>query len=51
VKLRRTTPVVLAAALALTAACGGGGGSAQPSGDGKSFEFWSFSGINQKKSV
>ncbi|MGA5762080.1 ABC transporter substrate-binding protein [Nonomuraea bangladeshensis] len=50
-KLRRTTPVVLAAALALTAACGGGGGSAQPSGDGKSFEFWSFSGINQKKSV
>ncbi|MGW3350824.1 ABC transporter substrate-binding protein [Nonomuraea rubra] len=49
-KLRKTTPVVLAAALALTAACGGGG-SAQPAGDGKSFEFWSFSGINQKRSV
>jgi cellobiose transport system substrate-binding protein len=53
VKLRTTTPIVLAAALVLTAAaCGGGGGSsAQPSGDGKTFEFWSFSGINQKKSV
>ncbi|MEV1003847.1 extracellular solute-binding protein [Nonomuraea sp. NPDC050202] len=51
-KLRTTAPIVLAAALVLTtaAACGGGG-SAQPSGDGKSFEFWSFTGINQKKSV
>jgi cellobiose transport system substrate-binding protein len=53
VKFRIATPAVLAAALALTAAaCGGGGGtSAQPSGDGKSFEFWSFTGINQKESV
>ncbi|SEH01834.1 cellobiose transport system substrate-binding protein [Nonomuraea solani] len=52
-KLRIVTPATLAVALALTAsACGGGGGtSAQPSGDGKSFEFWSFTGINQKASV
>ncbi|MGW6503683.1 ABC transporter substrate-binding protein [Nonomuraea angiospora] len=54
-KLRNVTPVVLAAALALsTAACGGGGGGtpSQPSGgDSKSFEFWSFSGIDQKASV
>ncbi|MFG6198380.1 ABC transporter substrate-binding protein [Nonomuraea sp. JJY05] len=53
-KFRNATPVVLAAAIALTAtACGGGSGStpSQPSGDGKSFEFWSFSGINQKASV
>ncbi|RVX38653.1 carbohydrate ABC transporter substrate-binding protein (CUT1 family) [Nonomuraea polychroma] len=49
-KLRIAAPLV---AIALTtAACGGGGGtSAQPSGDGKSFEFWSFTGIDQKKSV
>lgn len=51
-KFRTATPVVLAAALVLTAsACSGGGTSAQPSGDGTSFEFWSFTGINQKKSV
>ncbi|MFC4013889.1 ABC transporter substrate-binding protein [Nonomuraea purpurea] len=44
--------LVLAVALALTAtACGGGGASAQQAGDGKSFEFWSFTGINQKASV
>ncbi|MBB5803370.1 cellobiose transport system substrate-binding protein [Saccharothrix ecbatanensis] len=50
-KLRRTTwSLVLAGALAMSAACspgtGGGGG-----GDGKSFEFWSFTAINQKASV
>ncbi|MEW9555001.1 extracellular solute-binding protein [Nonomuraea sp. NPDC050783] len=50
-KFRATTSAVLAAALTLTAAACGGGGSAQPSGDGKSFEFWSFTGINQKQSV
>ncbi|MGR6918552.1 extracellular solute-binding protein [[Actinomadura] parvosata] len=51
-KLRTTAPIVLAAALVLTtAACGGGGGSGQPAGDGKSFEFWSFTGINQKRTV
>ncbi|MEV1169260.1 extracellular solute-binding protein [Nonomuraea sp. NPDC049784] len=53
-KLRIATPAVLAAAIALTAtACGGSSGStpSQPSGDGKSFEFWSFSGIDQKASV
>ncbi|MEV7805294.1 extracellular solute-binding protein [Microbispora sp. NPDC088329] len=49
---RRATPAVLAAAIVLTAAaCGGGGGTSQQSGDGKSFEFWSFTGINQKKTV
>ncbi|TYB57453.1 extracellular solute-binding protein [Nonomuraea sp. PA05] len=50
-KLRTATPIVLAAALVLTTAACGGGGATQPSGDGKSFEFWSFSGINQKRSV
>ncbi|GAA2214215.1 ABC transporter substrate-binding protein [Nonomuraea monospora] len=50
-KLRTATPIVLAAALVLTTAACGGGGATQPSGDGKSFEFWSFSGINQKQSV
>ncbi|MFB4280260.1 extracellular solute-binding protein [Nonomuraea sp. MTCD27] len=50
-KLREATPVVLATALVLTAAACGGGGPAQPSGDGRSFEFWSFTGINQKESV
>jgi cellobiose transport system substrate-binding protein len=51
-KFRNATPVVFAAAIALTAAaCSGGGGSSQPSGDGRSFEFWSFTGINQKVSV
>ncbi|MGM1064393.1 ABC transporter substrate-binding protein [Saccharothrix sp. Mg75] len=45
-------PLLLAAAaaLALITACtpGGGGGGG---GDGKSFDFWSFSAINQKASV
>ncbi|HUR01646.1 MAG TPA: extracellular solute-binding protein [Nonomuraea sp.] len=52
-KLRIAVPVALAAALALTtAACGGGGTSAEaPPEAGKSFDFWSFSGINQKASV
>ncbi|MEV1247692.1 ABC transporter substrate-binding protein [Nonomuraea sp. NPDC050022] len=51
-KLRIATSAVLAMALALTAAaCGGGGSPSQPTGDGKSFEFWSFSGINQKADV
>ncbi|MCK2218473.1 extracellular solute-binding protein [Actinomadura sp. ATCC 31491] len=50
-KLRTATSAALVAALALTAAACGGGGSAQPAGDGKSFEFWSFSGINQKQAV
>jgi cellobiose transport system substrate-binding protein len=50
VKLRSPSLLVLAALALVAAACtpgsGGGGG-----GDGKSFEFWSFSGINQKISV
>ncbi|MFG1707838.1 ABC transporter substrate-binding protein [Nonomuraea sp. M3C6] len=51
--MKFATPVVLAAAIVLTtAACGGGSStSAQPAGDGKSFEFWSFTGIDQKSSV
>ncbi|WP_043637201.1 ABC transporter substrate-binding protein [Nonomuraea candida] len=50
-KLRTATPIVLAATLALTAAACSGGGPAQPPGGGSSFAFWSFTGINQKKSV
>ena len=40
------TAAVLALVTACTPGTGGGGG-----GDGKSFEFWSFSAINQKASV
>ncbi|MFI6791424.1 ABC transporter substrate-binding protein [Nonomuraea sp. NPDC050383] len=51
-KSRIIPSAALTAALALaTAACGGGSTSSQPAGDGKSFEFWSFTGINQKVSV
>jgi cellobiose transport system substrate-binding protein len=50
-KLRNATPIVLAAAIALTAAACSGGSTQQPSGGGKSFEFWSFTGINQKDAV
>jgi cellobiose transport system substrate-binding protein len=54
-KLRDARPVVLAVATAIVltaAACSGGGSSpSQPSGGGKSFEFWSFSGIDQKAAV
>jgi cellobiose transport system substrate-binding protein len=50
-KFRNATPVVLAAAIALTVAACSGGSPAEPSGDGRSFEFWSFTGINQKESV
>ncbi|XVV00531.1 extracellular solute-binding protein [Actinosynnema sp. CA-248983] len=41
---------IVAAALLLTAACSPGSGEGG-GGDGKSFEFWSFSGINQKAAV
>jgi cellobiose transport system substrate-binding protein len=45
----RVAPLVLAAALGLvTAGCSSSSGSG---GDGNSFEFWSFSGINQKADV
>jgi cellobiose transport system substrate-binding protein len=53
VNLRTAATLMAAAALAMTAACspgsaaGGGGGE----GDGKSFEFWSMSGIDQQRSV
>ncbi|MEU7531902.1 extracellular solute-binding protein [Saccharothrix sp. NPDC042600] len=40
----------IVAAVLLTTACSPGGG-AGGGGDGKSFEFWSFSAINQKASV
>jgi cellobiose transport system substrate-binding protein len=46
---RRTASVVLGAVLTLAAGCSGGSGAG--AGDGKSFEFWSFTGINQKASV
>ncbi|RSM64210.1 ABC transporter substrate-binding protein [Actinoplanes sp. ATCC 53533] len=48
-KFRRAASIALAAVLALSAGCSGG--SEPSTGDGKSFEFWSFTGINQKKSV
>jgi cellobiose transport system substrate-binding protein len=53
VNLRTAATLLAVAALAVTTACspgsaaGGGGGG----GDGKSFEFWSMSGIDQQKSV
>ena len=51
-KLRNAIPAALAAALALTtAACGGGTSATAPPEAGKSFDFWSFSGINQKAAV
>jgi cellobiose transport system substrate-binding protein len=52
VKLRTRPPLVLlaAAAFALTAACSPGSSSGG-GGDPKSFEFWSFSGIDQKRDV
>ncbi|MBB0244274.1 extracellular solute-binding protein [Streptomyces alkaliphilus] len=46
---RRVTPVILATALGLAAV--GCGGNSSSGGDGNSFEFWSFSGINQKAAV
>lgn len=48
----RTAPLVLlaAAALAVTTACSPGS-AAGGGGDGKSFEFWSFSGIDQQRDV
>jgi cellobiose transport system substrate-binding protein len=52
VKLRTSPLVVLlaAAALAATSACSPGSSSGG-GGDPKSFEFWSFSGIDQKRDV
>ncbi|WP_433518818.1 ABC transporter substrate-binding protein [Nonomuraea sp. CA-143628] len=51
-KLRNAIPAALAAALALTtAACGGGTSTQATESGGKSFDFWSFSGINQKAAV
>ncbi|ONI88896.1 ABC transporter substrate-binding protein [Saccharothrix sp. ALI-22-I] len=50
-KLRTAVPVALAAALVLAGCSPGSGGDAAGTGDGKSFEFWSFTGINQKASV
>jgi cellobiose transport system substrate-binding protein len=51
-RFRSATRAVIAAAVITlaTAACSGGT-SAQPTGDGKSFDFWSFTGINQKAPV
>ncbi len=48
-KFRLALSVVLTMALALTAGCSHG--AQDDAGDGKSFEFWSFTGINQKASV
>ncbi|MEO6090215.1 MAG: extracellular solute-binding protein [Umezawaea sp.] len=48
-KIRVILPMALATALVLATGCTSG--SSGGAGDGKSFEFWSFSGINQKASV
>ncbi|GGL18331.1 ABC transporter substrate-binding protein [Sphaerisporangium melleum] len=52
-KFRNVSTVAVAVAAALTmAACSGtSGGTSSAGSDGKSFEFWSFTGINQKQSV
>ncbi|MER6824879.1 extracellular solute-binding protein [Streptosporangium sp. NPDC000563] len=52
-KFRNVSAVVLAATAALSMAACSGSSSGTPSGesDGSSFEFWSFTGINQKASV
>jgi cellobiose transport system substrate-binding protein len=52
VKLRTSPPLALlaAAALAVVTACSPGSASGG-GGDGNSFEFWSFSGIDQKRDV
>jgi cellobiose transport system substrate-binding protein len=52
VKLRSRSLVLLAAAaLAVTTACSPGSASGGGGGDPKAFEFWSFSGIDQQRSV
>jgi cellobiose transport system substrate-binding protein len=43
--------VIAAAALAVVTACSPGSSTSGGGGDGKSFEFWSFSGIDQKRDV
>lgn len=48
-RIRVILPMALATALVLATGCTSG--SSGGAGDGKSFEFWSFSGINQKASV
>jgi cellobiose transport system substrate-binding protein len=48
-KFRTAASITLTAVLALSAGCSGG--SEPSAGDSKTFEFWSFTGINQKKSV
>ncbi|TCO42310.1 cellobiose transport system substrate-binding protein [Kribbella antiqua] len=49
--MRSRIAVAIAAAVTLAAAGCSGGGSGNDGGDQKSFEFWSFSGINQKAAV
>jgi len=48
-KFRTAASITVVTLLALSAGCSGG--SEPNTGDGKSFEFWSFTGINQKASV
>ncbi|MEJ3653163.1 extracellular solute-binding protein [Actinomycetes bacterium KLBMP 9759] len=51
-KLRtRSLPVLLVAAALAASACSPGSASGGGGGDPKAFEFWSFSGIDQKRSV
>lgn len=51
-KIHKLSAVVLALGVAISAAsCSGGSSGGGGGGDGKSFEFWSFTGIDQQKSV
>ncbi len=48
---RIATTVVLAAALLFSQACSGGSGDGSAASGSNTFEFWSFTGINQKADV
>lgn len=50
-KRRVTTAMAVVAVLLLAAGCSGGSDDAASSGSETSFEFWSFTGINQKAEV
>jgi cellobiose transport system substrate-binding protein len=50
-KSRTATSALITAAITLTVAACSSGTPSKPSGSGNSFEFWSFTGIDQKASV
>jgi cellobiose transport system substrate-binding protein len=51
VKLRVPAVAAVAAVALLAAGCSSGSGGSEASGDTKTFDFWSFTGINQKIDV